>query len=140
MRIDEAGHHDAPGGIDHVRGARRDMRPDREDRIALDQDIGLGEVAYIRIVHRHHRPAANDVAPERLAAVLRWIAAALEVRRSGTRCEEIKTCRGNACCRSAFEKIAPRAEMVSQHSLMAKFAHACVSPLEPFGMMALQAS
>jgi hypothetical protein len=29
--------------------------------------------------------------------------------------------------------------MVSQHSLIAKFAHACVSPLEPFGMMALQA-
>ncbi len=139
MRIDEAGHHDAPGGIDHVRGARRYMRPDGEDRIALDQDIGLGEVAHIRIVHRHHRPAANDVAPVRPAAVLRWIAAALRIRRSGTRCEEIETCRGNASCRSTFKKIAPRAEMVSQHSLIAKYAHACVSPREPFGMMALQA-
>ena len=73
VRIDEAGHHDAACGIDHVGGARRYMRPDGEDRIALDQDIGLGEVAHIRIVHRHHRAAANDVASERHAAVLKVV-------------------------------------------------------------------
>ena len=46
-----------------------------------------GEVADLR-VHRHHRAAANDVAPARPAAVRRRVAV---VRRGGARREQIET-------------------------------------------------
>ncbi len=97
VRIDEAGHDDAPGGVDLLGGACRHIRPDGKDRVGLDQHVGFGEVAHLW-VHRHHGTAANDVASVRLAAVLRWIIPGL-LRRGGPRCEEIETRGGNSSCR-----------------------------------------
>ena len=62
MRIDEAGHDDAAGGVDLARRRRRcRFGPTAEDLLALDQDVGLGKSPTARI-HRHHGAAANDVA------------------------------------------------------------------------------
>jgi hypothetical protein len=77
MRVDEAGHDNAAGCIDHDSVARLEVRPDRKNGFALDQHVSLWEIADLRI-QRHHRAAANDVAPARLAAVHRGI-----VRRGG---------------------------------------------------------
>jgi hypothetical protein len=49
MRIDEAGHDDATGCVDLRRAACRKVRPDGEDLLALDQYVGLREVADLGI-------------------------------------------------------------------------------------------
>jgi len=48
------------------------VRPDCTNGFALDQHVSLWEIADLRI-QRHHRAAANDVAPTPLAAVHRRI-------------------------------------------------------------------
>src|SRR6267378_2724316 len=61
----------AAGSISPRRGtAHLQIRPDRKDLLALDQHVGLGKIADVR-VHRHHGTATNDVAPAGLAAVAR---------------------------------------------------------------------
>ena len=45
VRIDEAGHDDAAAGVDHRGAAGLQVRSDGEDLLALDQHVGLGEVA-----------------------------------------------------------------------------------------------
>ncbi len=106
VRIDEAGHDDAPARVDRFGSACRQVRSDGENGLALDQHVSLCEIAYLG-VHRHHRTAADDVAPARLAAVRGRIRRARELRRGRSRCEQIDTRGGNARrCRS-LEKIAP---------------------------------
>jgi len=70
MRIDEAGQDDLAAGVDLAGSAGVDVPPDGEDSLAFDQHVGLDEVAHLR-VHRHDVAAANDIAPPRLAAILR---------------------------------------------------------------------
>jgi hypothetical protein len=48
MRIDEAGHDDAPAGINDVTTSP-DTRSDRDNLLALDHHVGLGEIAHPRI-------------------------------------------------------------------------------------------
>ena len=106
VRVDEAGHDDAPARVDDVGGARRQVRSDGKDGLALDQDVGLGEIAHPR-VHRHHRAATNDVTPAGPAACLRQLGQVRGLRRGRARCEQIDACRGNADRGRALEKIAP---------------------------------
>jgi hypothetical protein len=100
MSIDEAGHDDAPGGVDHRVGAGGEIRTDSEDLLALDQDIGAGEVAHLR-VDRHHRTAADHVAPAGLAAAL----GRRVLRRGRARCKQIAAGRGNPGCGRSLEKL-----------------------------------
>ncbi len=122
VRIDEAGHDDAAGCVDLRRAARMQVRPNAEDLLALDQHVGLDEVANLR-VQRHDRTAANNVAPAPPAAVHRRI-----VCRGGAHREQIQPRSGDASRRHTLQKIAPRAEMVLRLSRIAQFAHADVSP------------
>ena len=64
------------------------VRSDGEDLLALDQHVGLGEVADCRI-HRHHGAAANDVAPARSAGILRRIV--VKLRRGTAWLEQIQS-------------------------------------------------
>jgi len=121
--IDEARHDDAPGGVDHG-AAGAEVRADREDLLALDQHVGAGEVADLR-VHRHHRAAANDIAPARPAAVLGHII----VRRRGARREEVEAGGDGAGRRRTFEEVAPRTEMVVRPACIAQHAHVGSPPL-----------
>src|SRR5262249_23723748 len=69
-------------------------------------------------VHRHHRAAADDVAPAALAGVLRSV---VVVRRGRTRRK--KACsRGGPSRRRGLQEIAPP-EMVLRISFLAKDAH-----------------
>ncbi len=104
VRIDEARHDDAAARVDLRRVARVQVRSDGEDLLALDQHVGLGEVAHLRI-HRHHRTAANDVAPAPLAAALGRI---VGICRGGACREQVEPGRGNPGRRRPFEKVAPR--------------------------------
>src|SRR3989454_9078362 len=71
VRIDEARHDDAAARVDHGGGVHLQVWSDGEDLLALDQHVGLSEVAHLRVgVHRHHGTAANDVAPSGAAGVL----------------------------------------------------------------------
>jgi hypothetical protein len=72
VRIDEARHDDAAGCVDLRRAACVQIRTDRKSFLALDQHVGLREVANLRI-QRHHRTAANDVAPAGPATVDRGL-------------------------------------------------------------------
>src|SRR5205823_10824516 len=105
VRIDEARHHDAAACVDLSRTGHRQIRPDREDLLALDQHVGLSKIAYLR-VHRHHGTATNDVAPPWLAAVA-W-RVAIGLRGSRRRCQQIETCRGNRGRRRGLQEITPR--------------------------------
>ena len=63
--VDEAGHHDAVGGVDHRDGlvGDRDAGPDLADLAVLDQDVGLREIAHLRIEAQHHPALEKDAAP-----------------------------------------------------------------------------
>ena len=124
VRIDEARHDDAAGGVDHRGGARMQVRPDGKDLLALDQHVGPREVADLR-VQRHHRTAADEVTPARPAAVGGRIPSA---GRRRTRRKQIQTRSCDPGRRHTLQKIAPRAEMVPKASFIAQFAHAGVSP------------
>jgi len=102
VRIDEARHDDAAAGVDRRGTAHLQIRPDRKDLLALDQHVGLGKIAHVR-VHRHHGTTTNDVAPAVLAAVLGWVPV---VRRGRARREQIETC-GGAGGRRSLQEIAP---------------------------------
>ena len=67
MRIDEAGHHDAPGRVDHLRVASVDVGTDGGDLLTVDEYVGLRVVADLR-VDRHDRAAADQVSPAGFAA------------------------------------------------------------------------
>jgi len=54
--------------VDYGGIARLDVRSDGENFLAFDQHVGLGEVADGRI-HRHHRAAADEIAPAGAAGV-----------------------------------------------------------------------
>ena len=88
VRVDKAGHDDPAGSIDHLGTPCSQVCSDCEDLLALDQHVGLGEVAYLR-VHRHDRATANDIAVTSLTAVPRWV-----ICRGGARREQSKTSRG----------------------------------------------
>jgi hypothetical protein len=47
--VDEPGHHDRPGGVDHLGIASPEIGTDLGDPIVLDEDVGLGVVADARI-------------------------------------------------------------------------------------------
>ncbi len=55
VRIDESRHDDPFGGVDHLRVLRAQIRPDRRNFRALDEDIGLPEVTD-RGIQREHAP------------------------------------------------------------------------------------
>src|SRR5262249_12872655 len=118
MRVDEARHDDAAGGIDLRRAARLQVGSDSQNLLALDQHVGAREVAHLRI-HRHHRAAADDVAPAVRAAVRRHVG--LRSRRS--RREKIETRGSGTGRRSAFEKSPTRTEMILWLALIAQYAH-----------------
>ena len=111
VRIDEAGHDDAAAGVDHRGVARLQLRSDGEDLLALDQHVGLGEVADLRI-HRHHGTAANDVAPAPLTEAFGRRAA---VRGGRASREQIET--GDDAGRGRrLQEIAPRTGMILRNS------------------------
>jgi hypothetical protein len=58
MSVDEAGHHDHLGGVDHLVGGGIQVAAYAQDLLALDQDLGVLEVADL-LVHRHG-PAGLD--------------------------------------------------------------------------------
>src|SRR5262249_61033417 len=91
---------------------------DREDLLALDQHVGLGEVADAR-VHRHHRAAADDVAASIRAGVCRHDR--LCARRA--RREEIEPGERGAGRGCAPEDIAARSEVVLWIASLAQYAH-----------------
>src|SRR5437899_12791834 len=95
VRTDEARHDEAAGRV-NLRGAGHgQVRPDGDDFLALDHYVGFGEIADIR-VHRHHGTATNDVAPARLAGIVRRIIVLLILRRGRARREQIETCGGDS--------------------------------------------
>src|SRR6516164_2554710 len=124
VRVDKPGHDDAAARVDHRGAARAQVRSDSKDLFALDQHIGLREVANPR-VQRHYRTAANNIAPTRPAAVEGLIPV---LRRGRTRREQIQTGSGDPSRGHTLQKIAPRAEMVPRLSFIAQYAHAGVSP------------
>jgi hypothetical protein len=122
--VDKPGHDDAAGRVDLSRAARVQVRPNGEDFLAFDQHVGLGKVADLRI-QRHHRTAANKIAPARVAAVYGRV-----VCDGGACRKQIETRSGDPGRNRTLQKIAPRAEMVLRQSRIAQFAHADVSPLK----------
>lgn len=50
VRVDQAGHHDHPGGVDDLRAGRVQVGPDGGDPTVLDEDVGRGEVTQCGIV------------------------------------------------------------------------------------------
>jgi hypothetical protein len=124
VRIDEARHDDAAAGVDHVGVAGVQVWSDGEDLLALDQHVGLGEVAHIR-VHRHHGTAANDVAPAPPAVVLGRV---LAVRGGRASREQIETCGGGPGRGRRLQEVAPRSGMTLRDSFIAQFAHWCSPP------------
>ncbi len=103
--IDETGHDDAAGGVDPCGAACLQVRSNGEDLLALDQHVGLGEVADARI-HRHHGTAANDVASAWCAAALGRVA---DVGGCRARGEQFETC-GGTDRRVAFRKLRQEAK------------------------------
>ena len=60
MEVDEAGHHDLVGRVDHASAGRVDgARRDLGDAIAVDHD-GPAEVDLVGIVHRHDDAVRKD--------------------------------------------------------------------------------
>jgi hypothetical protein len=53
-----------PARVDDRGASRLEIRPDREDLLALDQHVGLSKIAHRRI-HGHHGPAADQQPPPR---------------------------------------------------------------------------
>ena len=105
VRVDEAGHDDAAAGVDHRGIAGVQVRSDGDDLLALDQDVGLGEIADVR-VQRHHGAAADDVAPAAPAGVVRCVVA---VRGGRAWPEETGPGGGHPGDGGVFQEIAPRA-------------------------------
>ena len=124
VRVDETGHHDAAAGVDHIGTTRVQVRSDGKDLLALDQHVGLGEVAHLR-VHRHHGTATDDIASAPPAGVLRLVFIA---RRGRARREQIDTCGGDPGRRRRLQKIAPRTGMVLRNSVIAQLAHGLSPP------------
>ena len=62
MCIDEARHDNASPRINHSGAAGAQVGTNGHDFLPLDQHVGLGEIAHLR-VHRHHMPAASHIAP-----------------------------------------------------------------------------
>ena len=123
VRIDEARHDDAAACVDLAGVTDMQVGPDGHDLLALDQHVGRGEVADLR-VHRHHRAAANDVAPARSAAILRRLAALL---RGGARRKQVEPSAGdNPGRRRRLQEISPG--MSLRESRVAQLAHV-LSPL-----------
>ena len=120
MRVDETGHHDTAARIDHVDIAGVQVRTDRENLLAVDQYVAADEIGDRR-VHRHHRTAADQIAPAGPAAVARR--AIIVMRGRGPCGEEIGCCRGDAGRRRTFEEIAPRGGVVLPPSSIAQDAH-----------------
>jgi hypothetical protein len=89
VRVDEARHDDPAAGIDDRGGAGAQIRPDRDDLLALDQHVGLRKITDAR-VQRHHSPAANEQPPAVPSAVFRRV---VFVGRRRARREQIG-CRG----------------------------------------------
>src|SRR5439155_24291154 len=105
-----------------------------ENFLALDQNVGLGKVADLR-VHRHHRAAANDVAPVGPAAVLGQARQVRRLRCGGARREQIETCGGNPGRRGPLQKVTPGIDMILRPSSTAQLAHSYVLPFRSFAMM-----
>jgi hypothetical protein len=123
VRVDEAGHDDAPARVD-VRGpAGVEVRTDGQDLLAFDQHVGLGEIAHVRI-HRHHRAAADDVAAVPPAVVFGRVVA---VGVGRTRREQVGAGRGNARRRRRLQEVAPRIGMTLRLAVVAQLAHGCPS-------------
>ena len=66
VRGDEAGHDDRARAVDHFGVAGGDVGRDMGDHLAVDQDVGLLEVAHFRVEAEHDAPPQQDAA---LAAV-----------------------------------------------------------------------
>ena len=49
MRVDEAGHHDHPGGVDLLGVRDAEVRADVNDLAVLDKDLAVRKVADFRI-------------------------------------------------------------------------------------------
>ena len=65
--IDESRHHDRVRRVDHLGVRRIDVRPHRGDALALDQHVGLFEVAD-RTIERQHAAALEQDRPARRRA------------------------------------------------------------------------
>ncbi len=105
VRIDEAGHDDAPARVDHSGAGGAEVGSDVDDLLALDQHVRLGEIAHLR-VHRHHVAAPNDVASSRPAVVSEAVIVVL--RRSRTVAEQGQSRGGRPGGGRGFQEIATR--------------------------------
>src|SRR6185295_19242857 len=133
VRVDEPRHDDLAAGVDLAGTACFEVRPDRDDLLALDQHVGAGELALVghARVHRHHDSAADHIAPTPPAAVLRRtiVVTVVRARRRVEQAHPRGTGRG---CRRSLQEIAPselRARVVLRTSLVAQDAHSWSPPL-----------
>ena len=58
--VDEARDHDVAGGIDDPRAVRRQVRPDGGDGVAVDEDVGLRQLAEGRVLGQDDRVLDED--------------------------------------------------------------------------------
>ena len=130
VRIDEAGHDDPAAGVYHRGAARRQAGPDGDDLLALDQHVGLREVADLR-VHRHDGTAADDIAPAVPAAVLGLSGLVRRGGRAGR--EQVESAGRGPGRRCRLQEVAARAEVELRASFVTESAHfSCSSRSEPF--------
>jgi hypothetical protein len=98
------------------------MRSDGADLLALDEHVGLGEIAHGR-VQRHHGPTPDDVAALMPAGILRLIAIPGPGRPGR---EQVGAGRRDSGGGRRPEKIPPRCRMVLRNSVIASRAHGCL--------------
>ena len=73
VRGDEAGHDDSARAVDDLGVGSSDGRCYLRDRLAVDQDVGLLEVAHLRVECEHDTAAQQNAAlPSVADEVLRW--------------------------------------------------------------------
>ena len=121
--VDEAGHHDAAARIDLGGAAGMQSAADGDDLAALDQHVGLWEVAHLG-VHRHHGAAADHVTTSPLAAA---VGLPVIVCRRRSRREQTESRRGHAAGCRRFQEVAPRTGMVLRQACITELAHVVAS-------------
>ena len=104
VRGDEAGHDDRARAIDDLGVAGGDVGRDLGDQLSVDQDVGLLEVAHLRVEAEHDASPQQDAAP---AAVADEALRVLD--RRGPEAGELSGYGGGGkSCRAGREKVASR--------------------------------
>jgi hypothetical protein len=67
VRVDQARHDDAAGGVDHLGVVHQEVRADRRDAVAVDQNVAGCEIGNSR-VHRDDGAALEEGAAVLLCA------------------------------------------------------------------------